>query len=124
MTTILQKTLAFLVDKDECNDVDRSVSNKIYCWFFQMYAACSECPDISEDAFCSGGAESAPCFDYMWGDAGYRVFQGFFIPIRSLIWGDLWFAQSSLLALLAGASGVARVGFLGLILRWLSIRSG
>ena len=29
MTTILQKTLAYLVDKDECNDVDRSKSNKI-----------------------------------------------------------------------------------------------
>ena len=89
-----------------------------------MYAECSECPDISEDAFCSGGAESAPCFGFMWGDAGYRIFQGLYISTRSFIQGDLWFVQSSSLVLLAGALGAARVGFLGLILRWLSIRSG
>eukprot|EP00091_Calanus_sinicus_P013423 TRINITY_DN29819_c0_g1_i1.p1 TRINITY_DN29819_c0_g1~~TRINITY_DN29819_c0_g1_i1.p1 ORF type:complete len:143 (-),score=27.20 TRINITY_DN29819_c0_g1_i1:353-781(-) len=89
MTTILQKSSAYLVDKDECND---------------MYAACSDCPDISEEAFCSGGAESAPCFGYMWGDAG-----GPLVCSEQLTGIVSW-----------GIGLLVEEGFLGLILRWLS----
>jgi len=55
MTAVLQKSPASLVDRAECTE---------------MYAACTDCPDISDEAFCAGGTESAPCFGYMWGDAG------------------------------------------------------
>jgi len=55
MTTILQKSSAHIVEKEECEKV---------------YSACAACPDIAEEAFCTAGAESAPCFGYMWGDAG------------------------------------------------------
>ena len=38
----------------------------------QRYADCSDCPDIAEDAFCSGAAgDAGPCFGYMWGDVGW-----------------------------------------------------
>merc|ERR1711892_1059383 len=37
---------------------------------------------------------------------------------------DLWFAQMSLLALLAGVSGVVRAGILGSTPRWSFTRSG
>ena len=39
----------------------------------QRYSECSNCPDIAEDAFCSGAGDAAPCFGYMWGDAGWVV---------------------------------------------------
>jgi len=55
MTSVLQKSVANFVDKDECE---------------QTYSTCNNCPDISEEAFCTRGADSAPCFGYMWGDAG------------------------------------------------------
>jgi len=55
MTAVLQKAPASLVEKEDCKD---------------MYAPCTNCPDISDETFCAGGTESAPCFGYMWGDAG------------------------------------------------------
>merc|ERR1719510_1378273 len=55
MTSVLQKTPAPLVPKEECEEA---------------YTACSTCPPISDDAFCTGGTENGPCFGYMWGDSG------------------------------------------------------
>jgi len=55
MTTILQKINATITDKEECKS---------------RYDACSNCPEIADDTFCAGAGDSAPCFGYMWGDAG------------------------------------------------------
>merc|ERR1712098_716644 len=53
---LASETPASLVDMEECKE---------------MYEPCTNCPDISEEeTFCAGGTESAPCFGYMWGDAG------------------------------------------------------
>ena len=57
----------------------RSASLWVTQWHFmvmitwQRYADCSNCPDIAEDTFCSGAGDAAPCFGYMWGDAGWVV---------------------------------------------------
>jgi len=55
MSWWLQKLPASIVDREEC---------------ITRYADCSDCPDIAEDAFCSGAGDAGPCFGYMWGDVG------------------------------------------------------
>jgi len=56
MTSVLQQSPATVVSREECQEV---------------YVECRECPEISGETFCtSAGGVSAPCFGYLWGDAG------------------------------------------------------
>ena len=74
MTTILQRLSASIVAKEECTTVRIMISsyaNTLATCSVQLYEPCSNCPAIAEDTFCAGAGDSAPCFGYMWGDAGW-----------------------------------------------------
>jgi len=53
--SLLQKVAAPLVGREECE---------------ARLAACQGCPALAEDGLCAGGLEGAPCFGFLWGDAG------------------------------------------------------